>query len=109
MMTSQGRCSRTFASAFLILALTATSALALNPAKKSGKGEKTHDPEQAAQHIIKKNDQNGDGVLEESEFKGKAKRFAHLDKNSDGKLDATELQAAIEARAKHAGKKKKVS
>jgi Ca2+-binding EF-hand superfamily protein len=80
-------------------------ALALFPAtsfaaKKKGQ---PRDPEKMAAHVIKTNDKDGDGAVQKTEFKGKAKRFDRLDKNSDGKLDRAELKTAAENRPKNSG------
>jgi Ca2+-binding EF-hand superfamily protein len=47
---------------------------------------------QVAQHIVKKLDSNGDGVVSQDEYLAAAKaRFAKLDKNGDGFIDADEI------------------
>lgn len=47
---------------------------------------------QVAQHIVRKLDSNGDGVVSQAEYLAAAKaRFARLDKNGDGFIDADEV------------------
>ena len=38
-----------------------------------------------------RSDRNGDGVIDKSEFRGSDDRFDQMDKNSNGKLEASEL------------------
>jgi hypothetical protein len=38
-----------------------------------------------------RNDKNGDGVIEKSEFRGAGARFDQMDKNKNGKLDRAEI------------------
>jgi Ca2+-binding EF-hand superfamily protein len=47
-----------------------------------------------AEHVVKKLDSNGDGVVSQDEYLAAAKaRFIKLDKNSDGYIDADEITA----------------
>src|SRR5688500_5406901 len=84
----------------LAFAVTSSSALA---AKGAGK---ERNPEKMAERVMKRNDANRDGSLDESEFKGKSKRFQMVDRNDDGKVDSTELKTALEQR-KQNGKGKR--
>ena len=45
-----------------------------------------------AQVFILRNDRNGDGVVDKSEFRGAAWRFDQMDKNKNGRLDPEELE-----------------
>ena len=45
-----------------------------------------------AQVFILRNDRNGDGVVDRSEFRGAAWRFDQMDKNKNGRLDPEELE-----------------
>ncbi|HID22191.1 MAG TPA: hypothetical protein EYP14_07295, partial [Planctomycetaceae bacterium] len=50
-------------------------------------------PQDRAKRLIERFDQDGDGALSESEVPERLKeRFADLDRNGDGKIDADELQ-----------------
>lgn len=41
--------------------------------------------------FVSRNDKNGDGVVEKSEFRGGGDRFDTMDKNKNGKLDRAEM------------------
>ena len=41
--------------------------------------------------FVSRNDKNGDGVVEKSEFRGGGPRFDQMDKNENGKLDRAEI------------------
>ncbi len=41
--------------------------------------------------FVSRNDKNGDGVVEKSEFRGGEARFDQMDKNKNGKLDRSEI------------------
>jgi hypothetical protein len=41
--------------------------------------------------FVSRSDQNGDGVIEKSEFRGGGDRFDQMDKNQNGKLDRAEI------------------
>ncbi|MFT5468264.1 MAG: Ca2+-binding EF-hand superfamily protein [Verrucomicrobiales bacterium] len=43
------------------------------------------------QVFVSRSDQNGDGVIEKSEFRGGAARFDQMDENQNGKLDRAEI------------------
>ena len=50
----------------------------------------------AGTQVIKQADKNGDGVLTVEEFAEKDRaNFGAIDQNGDGKVDATELDAAL--------------
>ncbi len=68
---------------------------------KDGNGELSEEEkeamrkEMAERHIsekFKKEDKNGDGFLDQSEFKGPPQVFQKIDENADGKLSKEELQ-----------------
>ena len=58
-----------------------------------GRGNRTR----FAQVFIMRNDRNGDGKVDKSEFRGSAQRFDQMDKNKNGQLDPEEL-AELHAR-----------
>ncbi len=43
------------------------------------------------QVFVSRNDQNGDGLIEKSGFRGSSDRFDQMDKNQNGKLDRPEM------------------
>lgn len=58
-----------------------------------GRGNRTR----FAQVFIMRNDRNGDGKVDKSEFRGSAQRFDQMDTNKNGQLDPEEL-AELHAR-----------
>ncbi len=50
------------------------------------------------QVFISRNDRNGDGIVEKSEFQGSAARFDEMDTNRNGRLDSAELLPLFRSR-----------
>jgi hypothetical protein len=48
--------------------------------------------------FVSRSDQNGDGVIEKSEFRGGGGRFDQMDKNKNGKLDRAEIDELHKSR-----------
>jgi hypothetical protein len=70
----------------------------VKPAKAPASGEEVKDERPPGgdgsmffKVFVSRSDQNGDGVIEKSEFRGGGDRFDQMDKNQNGKLDRAEI------------------
>jgi hypothetical protein len=94
---------RFLCSAILLATLSASVSSASAAKHQHGKGKSAAAIET---RLLKRNDGNGDGVIEKAEFKGKARKFERIDANRDARIDATELRAFAEKKAQRVGKKR---
>lgn len=59
------------------------------------------------EYMLQQHDQNGDGTIDEAEFKGNPRMFNRVDSNNDGSVTRKEFNAAVSTLSKNRKQKKK--